>query len=702
MKRTRMEKIRLSILCAFVCLFFSVVIARLVHLQIILNPKYSSIVDNQTGGTINIPATRGIIYDRLGNVLASNVTRSSLYAYALTQEELNDVAGYLEKTFDLKSGTAKSKYGLKVKRFRWIKRRMDDELAIHIETSAPQGLYLRSETQREYPYGTIGKQILGFTDIDNHGQTGIEMAYDSILSGKSGKADICRDGNRNLYRVKESAILKPVLGKSLVLTIDWHLQEILENELKIGLEEFNAKGGMGAFVDCNTGEILAMAHCDPNEKNLDKPLKLKVVTDQFEPGSIFKAFTAGGLLDAGLINFEDTIYCEKGKWKIGRRTLHDDKELEWLTFRQIMELSSNIGIGKYALKLGGDKLYQTACNFGFGKKQNIGLGGETRGRIVCPEKWSDYTISALAMGHSIAVNTLQMVNAFAAIANGGELLKPSLVLCRVNEKGNITDHSQREVINRVLKKESSDSLRSFLRGVVEHGTAPKVNSPAISIAGKTGTAEIPREDVRGYYKNKFMASFAGFFPAEEPQIAGIIVYKNPKPITYGGYTAGPVFRRIAENYLVINPDIFKVDQQVMMMMKDQKESTVEVPDFIGHSIDQVKARANEEGIVVFKDADSGMVVWQYPPADRLIFKGDIVLVAVGINNETEQKMPDLRGLSIRQASAFMTHAGIKSRIKGRGRVIKQSILPGETVNNKTECWLECKSGKGRLLLSSVS
>jgi len=692
MKRTRMEKIRLSILFAFVCLFFSVVIARLVHLQVFLSPKYSTIVDNQTGGTINIPATRGIIYDRMGQVIASNVTRSSLYSYALTEKELSSVACYLEKTFDLKSGSAKSKYGLKVKRFRWIKRRMNDELAVHIESSAPQGLYLRSETQREYPYGTVGKQILGFTDIDNHGQAGIEMTYDSILAGKSGKADIRRDGNRNLYRVKESAMLKPVLGKSLVLTIDWRLQEILENELSSGIEEYNAKGGMGAFVDCNTGEILAMAHYDPNEKNRDKPLKLKVVTDQFEPGSIFKAFTAGGLLDAGLVNFKDTIYCEKGKWKVGRRTLHDDKELEWLTFREIMELSSNIGIGKYALELGGDRLYQTACDFGFGKKQNIGLGGETRGRVVCPEKWSDYTISALAMGHSIAVNTLQMANAFAAIANGGELLKPSLVLCGVNEKGHITDRCEREVIKRVIKQESSDSLKSFLRGVVEHGTAPKVNSPAISIAGKTGTAEIPREDGRGYYKNKFMASFAGFFPAEEPRIAGVVVIKDPKPITYGGYTSGPIFRRIAENYLVINPDIFKVDQQVMKIMDDEKESTIEVPDFVGRSIVQAEARAKEEEIVVFKSADSGIVVWQYPPADRLIFKGDVVLVAVKADEMAEQKMPDLRGLSIRQASAFLTHAGIKSRVHGCGRVIKQSVLPGEIVNKKTECWLECKSG----------
>ncbi|MFH2049170.1 MAG: penicillin-binding transpeptidase domain-containing protein [bacterium] len=692
MKRTRMEKIRLSILCAFICLFFSVVIARLIHLQIFLQPKYSNIVDNQTSGTVDIPATRGIIYDRLGQVVASNVTRSSLYAYALTDQELNNVVKYLEKTFKLKPGTAKSKYGLKVKRFRWIKRRMEDELSAYVENSAPQGLYLREETLREYPYGTIGKQILGFTDIDNHGQSGIEMSYDSLLAGKSGKADIRRDGKRNLYRVKESAMLKPVLGKSLVLTIDWRLQEILENELKSGIEEFNAKGGMGAFIDCNTGEILAMAHYDPNEENRDKPLKLQVVTDQFEPGSIFKVFTAGGLLDANLVDFDDTTYCEMGKWKVGRRILHDDKEHGWLNFRQIIELSSNIGVGKYALELGGDKLYQTACDFGFGKRLNIGLGGETRGSVYCPDKWSDYTIAALAMGHSVAVNTLQMTTAFGAIANGGELLKPSLVLCGVNEKGQITDRCQREVINRVIKEESSDSLRSFLRGVVERGTATKVNSPAISIAGKTGTAEIPKEDGRGYYKHKFNASFAGFFPAEEPKIAGVIVLKDPKPVTYGGYTSGPIFRRIAESYLVLNPDVFKVDSQMMMVMDDEKEPTVEVPDFVGRSIGQVEARANENEIVIFKNADSGMVVWQYPPADRLIFKNDMVLVAVKVNDEAKQKMPDLRGLSVRQATAFLSYTGIKSRIKGSGRVIKQSILPGETVNNNTECWLECKSG----------
>jgi len=542
----------------------------------------------------------------------------------MNDRELIRAGRYLDSLFNLQRGTSQSKYGLKTRKFRWIKRRISDELANHIDTTAPKGLYLRTETQREYPQGLIGKQILGFTDIDNRGQSGFELAYDSLLAGRDGKADIRRDGERNLYRVKESALIKPELGKSLVLTIDWRLQEILEDELRSGVDKYNAKSGQGAFVDCHTGEILAMAHYDPNEKKPEHPVKLRTISDQFEPGSIFKAITAAAVLDADLVNFSDTVYCEMGKWKIGRRTLHDDKEHGWLTFREIMELSSNIGIAKYALKLGGDLLYQKALDFGFGQRLNTRLGGETRGRVHSPDRWSDYIVAALAMGHSIAVNSLQMAMAFAAIANGGELLQPSLLMCSVTEKGRLDNQCDLTVIRRVMKESSADSLRAFLRGVVERGTATKVNSSAVTIAGKTGTAEIVRPDGRGYFKNKFMASFAGFFPYEEPKIAGIVVLCEPKPVHYGGYTAGPIFRRIAENYMVINPDLFAAGCQTIITNTVKNGQTVEVPDLIGRSLESACSIAEHCGIRLRQTTDKGIIIWQYPTADRLVFPSDEV------------------------------------------------------------------------------
>lgn len=690
MKRTRTEKFRLSVVFALVCLFFTVAVARLVHLQILLGPRYSEIVDRQSSTTVDIPAERGAIYDRHGRIVANNIKRSSVYAFPIDEQELENVARYVEKTFDVPRGTARKKFGLKVRRFRWIARGIDDRLAQYIKDTAPRGVSMRDEARRTYPYGLIGKQILGFTDIDNKGQSGVELAYNSFLKGHKGTADIRRDGKGSLYRVEEKALVKPQPGQDIVLTVDWCLQEIFEEELRTGVEEFNARSGMGAFIDCRTGEILAMAHYDPEERYPQRPFKLRAVTDQFEPGSIFKAFTAAAILDAGVIGYDDTVYCEDGAWKIGRRTLHDDKELGWLTFREIMELSSNIGVAKCAIELGGEELHQTAERFGFGRKADIGLGGETGGSIAVPNRWSEYMIGALAMGHSIAVNCLQVANGFAAIANGGDLLQPHLVLCRVDHDQKVRYRAGRDLIGRVMEKRSADTLAAYLRGVVERGTATKVNSPAVAIAGKTGTAEMVDTESGRLLKNEFMASFAGFFPAEAPIVAGIVVLEQPEPVHYGGHTSGPIFRRVAERYMILNPDLFPVSHQVLAEISRRDDGTTEIPHLVGRTLAEAQEEAGRLGITVRGNAETGFVVWQYPPADRLLFEGDEILVVVESPVAPGMVMPDLSGLSIREASAFLRFAGINSRIKGRGKVINQSIEPGETLSPETVCWLTCR------------
>ncbi|HEX2896520.1 MAG TPA: hypothetical protein VHP63_00530, partial [candidate division Zixibacteria bacterium] len=221
MNRTKLERVRLGIILVFVIVFFLTALARLIHLQVILGPEYSRMVDRQSSGKVPIPAVRGFVYDRNGKLVANNVYASSLYSNPADKEELWAVSGYLEKLYNLPRGGAAKKFGLAVNKFRWIDRTISDRLADKISESAPVGLYLRQETQRKYPYGQVGRQVLGFTDVDNLGSAGIELAFDSVLSGEKGWADIRRDGLRNTFRVKEQALVKPVPGKSLVLTIDW-------------------------------------------------------------------------------------------------------------------------------------------------------------------------------------------------------------------------------------------------------------------------------------------------------------------------------------------------------------------------------------------------------------------------------------------------------------------------------------------------
>lgn len=693
MKRTKQDKIRLGVLFVLIIGFFCVLTLRLVHIQIFLSKPYSEIVKKQSTGKVSIPAARGMVYDRNGQLVAKNIFLSSLYAYPDNRRELNEVASYLEELFDLKPGTARKKYGLAVRKFRFIKRCFGESLERRIEADrVPRGLYMRQESQREYPFGLVGKQVLGFTDIDNRGQSGFELAFDTLLAGQKGWADIRRDGLRNTYRVKESALVKPVPGKSLVLTIDWRLQEIVEEELAAAVEKYNAKSAMAVFIDCNNGDILAMAHYDPQEKYRDKPAKLRAITDQFEPGSVFKAFTAAGLLDGGAIDFSDSIFCENGKYKIGRRTLHDDKERGWLDFRGVMELSSNIGIAKCAIEFGGERLMETYKKFGMGEKLRCGLPGETAGRLTPPRTFSPYNVAALAMGHSVAVNTLQLAAGFGAIANSGELLRPRLLLGYVDDGGYVVRGRERDLIGRAMKKSSVDSLKTYLRGVVENGTAQPANSPVIAIAGKTGTAEIPDLENHRYFKNKFMASFAGFFPYEKPVIAGAVVLEDPHPITYGGYTSGPAFRKIAESYSVLNPDLFTAPERMLVENSRRLDKTVDVPDFIGRDIKQARMLAERKGVKLRGTAAEGTVVWQFPPADRILFDSDEVLVVVGESEKSSFEMADLTGLSVRKVAALLNFIGINYTIEGNGRVVKQSVRPGETVTARTVCRLQCRPG----------
>ena len=690
MTRTLQEKFRLGLLFFVVVVFFVIAAARLVHLQVVLGDEYERIVRKQSSGTVTIPPQRGEIYDRQGRIVASTIRSYSLYAYPQSRQQLSEIGAYLDRLFGLANGTAVKRYKLGQNRFRWIRRMLDDELAVRVVEGAPEGLYLRHEPQREYPFGLVGRQILGFTDIDHTGQAGIELAFDSVLGGVPGVADIRRDGLRNTYRVNETAMVKPLQGKSLVLTIDWRLQEIVEQELRAAVVKNNAKSGQACFVDCRTGEILAMAHFDPDEKYPDKPYKARVVTDLWEPGSVFKPVAAAALLDANMIDFCDTTYCENGKWKINRRILNDDKKHEWLDFRRIMELSSNIGLAKHAIPLGGDPILQYSREFGFGEKTDIGLPGESNGTLPTDVRWSDYNIAAFSIGHSVAVTTLQMTRAIAAIANDGILLSPRLVYGFVENDGKIVERKFESSPRRVMKEASVDTLKALLRGVVQRGTAEVVNSPVVAIAGKTGTAQIWDPERRRYFLSRYMASFGGFFPYEEPMVAGVVVLEAPKPVHYGGLTAGPAFRAVAERYALLHPDRIALESQFARSVDSSRLMTTEVPDLFGRDLSLAKQIAEAHGLDLRSNRTKGTVIWQFPLPDRLAVTGESILVAVEAAEDTTVVMADMKGLSLRKVSAFLDFAGVKTVVEGCGLVRQQSIRPGQPLTTNSTCRIGCK------------
>ena len=284
-----------------------------------------------------------------------------------------------------------------------------------------------------------------------------------------------------------------------------------------------------------------------------------------------------------------------------------------------------------------------------------------------------------------------MAIAFASVANGGELLRPRITLGYVDKNGYIVKNGGREVIRRIMKESTADTLKSFMRGVVVQGTATKANSEAVSIAGKTGTAQIFDMKRNRYFRSKYMASFAGFFPYDKPLIAAIVVMEEPQPVHYGGLTAAPTFMRIAEKYALLNPDTFSSAEMMIAELSEQSYKAVEVPNLKGMLLSQAAREADQCGLKIKSGSEDGIVVWQFPSPDRLIFPGLQILVGVKELETSKILMADLKGSSLRGASAFCDFAGISYEVSGRGPVIRQSIEPGYAVNDKDKCKLVCKS-----------
>ncbi|HSH00694.1 MAG TPA: penicillin-binding transpeptidase domain-containing protein [candidate division Zixibacteria bacterium] len=699
------EKRRLGLALGVIALTFLAVVVRLWSIQVAHGDEYAEIARRQSTGKIPLPAPRGVIFDRSGREVAVNVISRGISIYPRSQEEATAAAHYLDKLFGKQRGFSQKRWDIQPHRFRWIRRGIDDALARQVSEEAPGGVYIKEEQGRTYPYGLIGKQILGYTDIDNTGISGVEALFNEQLRGHDGSADIQRDGLSNTYQVNERPLIEPRPGQSIVLTLDWEFQEIVEDELRRATEDHNAQGGMAVFVDCRTGETLAAAHYDPQEERPERPTKLKAITDTFEPGSIYKVIAAAALLDAGLARPDTLIYCEKGVWQVGRRRLRDDKELDSLSFHDIIAKSSNIGVGKLALLLGGPNLVEASKRFGIGQKTRVDFPGEQSGILHDDMPWSEYNVAALSIGHSVTVTPMQMALAMAAIANGGELLRPRILRGVVGDAGVVRDYREPEVVCRVASERALALLRPMLESVVDTGgTAEKTMSAIVSLAGKTGTAEIPRPDGKGYFKNKFIASFAGYFPADKPQIAGIVLLDRPEPIHYGGYTSGPAFRAMAERYALAHPERFGPPEHRLLVATENHAEVSDAPRFVGLTHWKAAERAAEHGVTLKGAILEGDVIWQYPAPGAPL--GDDKVVAVHVApaatpgaqpqpNTGTHTTPDLTGLTVRQAALLLARLNMPFTVEGYGRIIDQRPLAGSIINSGATVAL-----RGRTLIAA--
>ena len=551
----RKRDYRARIYLPFFLLFMALIIleGRLYDLQILNHQKFFRQASKGQTKSIKISPKRGSIYDRNLEKLAVNIPSYSLYARPGKISHSKKVARKLSPIVRMKVSSLTKKLRQK-KVFVWLKRKLSLAQKKRIEALGLKGIGFVEESKRFYPQGELASSLLGFAGVDNQGLAGVELSYNSELQGEAGHFWIREDALGYEIPFAKDTLQALVPGKNLVLTLDNVIQSMVEQELSLTLKKTKAKSVEALFMDPQTGEILALANkpdYDPNHYSDYSPFtrKNRVVQSLYEPGSSFKSFTASALLQEGLTDLNEKIYCGESV-RVANHLFHDWKNFDRdLSVTEIFENSSNVGVIELASRMKKEKFYKYIRLFGFGSRTGVDLPGEGKGIVRSPSDWSLTDLPAISIGQGIAVTPVQMVTALSALINGGKLLRPYVVKYVSSSDGKIIKENRPLVIRRVSSESLSQTIKSLLEGVVEEGTGKRAKVTGYSLGGKTGTAQIPASNKRGYLPNKYIASFMGFAPVDSPRIAGIVIIKEPTGAYYGGEVAAPLFRRIMKRVL---------------------------------------------------------------------------------------------------------------------------------------------------------
>ncbi|OGX30809.1 MAG: hypothetical protein A2787_07055 [Omnitrophica WOR_2 bacterium RIFCSPHIGHO2_01_FULL_48_9] len=542
----------------FALVFFSLITflilfsVKLIFLQIFWSEYLSNLAEKQHNAIVKLEPRRGSILDRNLRPLAFNVTVSSLYANPRLMSEEDKHAATKQLSLLLKMDPAVLRQRLsRNKYFVWIQRKLPEELAGKIKGLKLKGIGFIKESKRFYPNQSLAAHIIGFADIDNRGLEGLELNYDKYLKGEFGWSQILRDARQRELSLERN-FMPPKDGFNLVLTIDETIQYLAERALDKAMAKHNAKSASIIVMDPRTGEILALANrptynlAEVSSSSIESRTN-RAISYMYEPGSVFKIVATAAALEEAAFSETDKINCENGAYRVGNHILHDHHPEGILTFSQVIEQSSNIGVTKIAQRLGPYKFYKYAQSFQFGRKTEIDLDGEVQGVLKHPSDWSKTSIGAIPIGQEVVVTPLQLVSAIAAIANDGIYMRPFVVKYVKDNSEQIIRTFEPKAINQVISPQTAQRTKKILTGVVDNGTGRKAQINGVAVAGKTGTAQ---KVVGGVYShNKFYASFIGFAPADNPRLAAVVVFDEPHPSYYGGTVAAPVFQEVISDAL---------------------------------------------------------------------------------------------------------------------------------------------------------
>ncbi len=547
-----MNSRRAVFLVTLVALGFLTVVLRLVDLMILEHDWLSQRAYRQHVRSETVAAPRGTIYDARMRELAVNRRVQSVFGVPKEIRNPGQMAGRLSRVLGLKKTALAERLSDRDKGFVWLARKVDEDTvrAIQAMNLAPEIGFV-PETKRTYPKGRLASHVIGFVDIDNRGTEGIERIFEDVLRGESGRVMKGRDA---LGQALSSGEDNAQTGHDLVLTLDEDLQYIVEDALNEAVEHHRARGGVSVMMDPYTGRVLAMAvnpTFSPEHRARPENWRNRAVTDVYEPGSTFKAILAAAALEEKRVRVSDRFDCSEGVIEVGGRRIHDHKRLGVLTFEEVVQKSSNVGMVKVAQILGSETYFRYITAFGFGEKTGLTVSGEVKGLLKAPKNWSGSSIGAMAVGYEVAVTPIQVLNAYAAIANGGVLMRPYIVSDVLDSEGRVVKRFEPEAVRRVISERTSRILTEILETVVQDGgTAVNASVLGNRVAGKTGTSrKIDRQTGR-YSRTRYYSSFVGYVPSQNPKLAMIVVIDEPKGSIYGGEVAAPVFRKIAEHALI--------------------------------------------------------------------------------------------------------------------------------------------------------
>ena len=540
----------------FVFLFFllslTLLSVRLFFLQVLEHRFYFKIANEEHIVSVDLQPKRGAIFDRNMHPLVVNLNRDSIYANPREIKDKVRAAKILSIVLNLKYDFALDRIS-KDKGFVWIKRKITTKESLQLKKFNLAGIGFIEESKRFYPNTTLACHLLGSVNIDNKGLEGVESVYDNYVKGQGGWLVATQDAKRKVLKSYQEDFLAPKNGYNLVLTIDEVIQNIAETEVYKMYDKYHAKGASIIVMDPKNGDILAFANFpnfdlnDPNKRSAES-VRDRAINDFFEPGSIFKIVTASAVLEENAVDLNDKFDCENGAWKIGKRTLHDHRPHGILTFREVIEMSSNIGTVKAASHLGAEKMYKYIQAFGFCEKTGIDLPGEVVGMNRPLSKWTPTSMLAIPMGQEVTTTAIQLARAISVIADNGFLVKPRVVKSIIDEEGEVIKEFPPEVTRKVISPKTAAKMRGVLMGVVELGTGKKAKIEEFTAGGKTGTAQ--KVDPGGTYSHsRFMASFIGFAPVAKPVLAVVVCIDEPHPVYFGGDVAAPVFKNVVDQSL---------------------------------------------------------------------------------------------------------------------------------------------------------